>query len=210
MVASSIRAVLRCIAARRPRLRRFALFPAPIATPRDSKRRPRAQGRRRDQTRRARLPSVHLVCRGRRTMVSTCRRSCGHSSPATARLPRLVARGYLAAVYGPSVRDSFLLGSQRFGKPSSVIDSLSESIGGLLCRAAPARCASPAVTERDAVPVFVRNLARWAEILFTTRRRANTAKQPTPKECVQLLGASRRMDLRSGSIVMNHAAFGFC
>jgi len=43
-------------------------------------------------------------------------RYCGHYSPATARLPRLVARGYPAAVYGPSVRVSFLLGFRGFEK----------------------------------------------------------------------------------------------
>src|SRR5580704_3509783 len=46
-------------------------------------------------------------------------RSCGHYSPATARLPRLVARGYPAAVYGPAVRDSFLLGFRSFEKPAA-------------------------------------------------------------------------------------------
>jgi hypothetical protein len=44
-------------------------------------------------------------------------RSCDHYSPALARLPRLVARGYPAAVYGPAVRDSFLLGCGAVAKP---------------------------------------------------------------------------------------------
>src|SRR5215469_5927130 len=74
-------------------------------------------------TRRAGLPSVHLHCRGRRTMVCApfleIWRYCGHYSPATARLPRLVARGYPAAVYGPAVRDSFLLGFRRFEKTAA-------------------------------------------------------------------------------------------
>src|SRR5215469_17525425 len=87
------------------------------------------------QTRQARLPSVHLHCRGRRIAVSAIlARSCGHYSPATARLPRLVARGYLAAVYGPAIRDSFLLAYAPFGNPRIVVDSLSECIGGLSCR----------------------------------------------------------------------------
>ncbi len=40
-------------------------------------------------------------------------------SPATARLPRLVARGYPAAVYGPAVRNLFLLVIGRFEKASA-------------------------------------------------------------------------------------------
>jgi len=44
-------------------------------------------------------------------------RSCDRYSPAPARLPRLVARGYPAAVYGPAVRDSFLLGRGAVAKP---------------------------------------------------------------------------------------------
>src|SRR5215469_1900978 len=46
-------------------------------------------------------------------------RTCDHYSPATARLPRLVARGYPAAVYGPAVRDSFLLGFRSFEKTAA-------------------------------------------------------------------------------------------
>jgi len=45
------------------------------------------------------------------------RRTHWLNSPATARLPRLVARGYPAAVPGPVARDSFLLGFRRLGKP---------------------------------------------------------------------------------------------
>jgi hypothetical protein len=50
-------------------------------------------------------------------MVCAGWRSFGHYSPAAARLPRLVARGYLAAVYGPAVRISFLLSPASFGNP---------------------------------------------------------------------------------------------
>ena len=70
-------------------------------------------------------------------MVSASRRSFGHYSPATARLPRLVARGYLAAVYGPAVRASFLLAAVGFGNPPLVMDSLCESISILTCRGVP-------------------------------------------------------------------------
>jgi hypothetical protein len=60
-------------------------------------------------------------------------RSCGHYSPATARLPRLVARGYPASVYGPSARDSFVLGLWRLWKACGVMDSLSQSIELVAC-----------------------------------------------------------------------------
>ena len=43
---------------------------------------------------------------------------------------------YLAAVYGPSVRASFLL-ARRVWKDRSVIDSLSRSISALVCPAVP-------------------------------------------------------------------------
>jgi hypothetical protein len=60
-------------------------------------------------------------------------RSCGHYSPATARLPRLVARGYPASVYGPSARVSFVLGPWRLWKACSVMDSLSQSFEPVAC-----------------------------------------------------------------------------
>jgi uncharacterized membrane protein len=68
-------------------------------------------------------------------MVSAARHSFGHYSPAAARLPRLVARGYLAAVSGPAVRASFLLAVAGFGNPLLVMDSLSEWIRVLPCQA---------------------------------------------------------------------------
>jgi hypothetical protein len=52
-----------------------------------------------------RLPSVHLLCHGRRIRPCASLVNSAHSgrySPAMARLPRLVARGCLAAVPGPS------------------------------------------------------------------------------------------------------------
>ncbi len=82
-------------------------------------------------------------------MVSAGRRSFGHYSPAAARLPRLVARGYLAAVSGPAVLASFLLAMAVFGNPLPVTDSLSEWISILPCRPVPSwgcNIQSPAVT----------------------------------------------------------------
>jgi hypothetical protein len=84
---------------------------------------------------------VHPHCRGRRMMV--CASFCAPApnySPATARLPRLVARGYPAAVYGLAVRVFIFTGRQCLWKARSEIDSLSESITLLVCLAWQRSC----------------------------------------------------------------------
>jgi len=71
------------------------------------------------------------------------RRLGGYRSPATARLPRLVARGYPAAVSGLACPWFLSTSMTLLWKDRDVIDSLSESITRDLCRAACGGCQGP-------------------------------------------------------------------